>query len=244
MLAGLDQFRDRLGSVQVFASAQSRRRFLGHALIAVAVIAVVLVAIRRYVTVLADPSELRVAIRATGALAPAVLIVLQSLQVVVAPIPGQVLAAVAGYLFGPWWGTLYNLIGVTIGSTVAFWLARRFGRRYVERIVHREALAWLDGLDDDRARATLFLCFLVPGLPDDVLCFAGGLTTIPLSHLVVIAVVGRAPAFFLVNVLGELAGAGEYGVVVGLVGVFGALTLLAVLYRERLVDAFGGSVSR
>jgi uncharacterized membrane protein YdjX (TVP38/TMEM64 family) len=48
----------------------------------------------------------------------------------------------------------------------------------------------------------LFLAFLIPGIPDDVLCFAGGLTDIRLSRLVLVSVVGRAPGLFLATLVG------------------------------------------
>ncbi len=143
-----------------------------------------------------NAAELRVFIRQYGVFSPVVVIALQALQVVFAPIPGQVLAVVAGYLFGAWWGTVYNMVEITIGSSIAFWLSRRFGRAYVESIVHEDALERFDAIDTDTAGLTLFVLFLIPGLPDDMLCFAGGLTGIPLWQLVGIAVVGRAPAFF------------------------------------------------
>jgi uncharacterized membrane protein YdjX (TVP38/TMEM64 family) len=227
--------RTRIGEVALFSSARSRRRFVTHLLVAVVALVVVTVLVRQQLAFLADADALRAFIRQYGFWAPLVLVVLQILQVVLAPIPGQVLAVVAGYLFGAWWGTLYNMIGITIGSSIAFWLSRRFGRAYVETIVHEEALASFDEISDDYGRTTLFLLFLVPGLPDDVLCFAGGLTEIPLRQLVVLAVIGRTPAFFLANVVGELIGTGRVAAAIGLTVVLSILAVLGYLNRDRIV---------
>jgi uncharacterized membrane protein YdjX (TVP38/TMEM64 family) len=158
--------------------------------------------------------------------------------VVVAPIPGQVLAVVAGYLYGPWLGTLYNMIGILIGSATAFWLARRYGRSYVEDIVHDEMLTAFDAFEDTQVRLILLASFLVPGLPDDVICFIGGLTRLPLWQLVAIAVIGRAPGFFLINVVGGFIETGRFdeALIVGVV----LLLLSAVVYlsRDRLFGLF------
>ena len=222
----------------MFASADSRRRFLLHLLVALVVVGALTMIVHRNLRFLTNPQELRAFIRGYGVWAPLVLVVLQALQVVLAPIPGQVLAVVAGYLFGAWWGTLYNMIGVTIGSTIAFWLSRRFGRSYVERIVHEDALATFDGISDDSVRLGLFVFFLLPGLPDDVLCFVGGLTRLPLWQLVGIAIVGRAPAFFLVNVVGDLLGTAQFEAAALLAVVILALSAVGYAYRDRLIELF------
>jgi uncharacterized membrane protein YdjX (TVP38/TMEM64 family) len=235
-----DRLRSRLEDTRVFASARSRRRFVVHLLVLVLVLVVATVLVQRHFTFLTSAEELREFIRGYGILAPVVLVGLQAAQVVAAPVPGQVLAVVAGYLFGAWWGTVYNMIGITIGSTVAFWLSRRYGRAYVETIVHEGALEQFDALSDDYGRSALFFVFLVPGLPDDVICFAGGLTDIPLWQLVVIAIVGRTPAFFLVNVVGDLLGTDRLAAALALAVVLAVISVLGYLYRDLLIRSFGG----
>jgi uncharacterized membrane protein YdjX (TVP38/TMEM64 family) len=132
------------------------------------------------------------------------------------------------------------MIGITIGSTTAFWLSRRYGRAYVEHMIHEDALAEFDSVSDNYVRATLFLFFLVPGLPDDMLCFAGGLTKVPLWQLVVIAVAGRAPAFLLVNVVGGLLGEGQFVAAAALTLVIVVISALGYLNRDRLIRLLGG----
>jgi len=203
------------------------------------VVAVLFVAVavlfRRQAAFLTDPEAARAYVRSFGVWAPLALIVLQALQIVLAPVPGQVLAAVAGYLFGPWWGTLYNMIGITLGSTAAFWLSRRFGRAYVERMIDADALATFDTLAERRGLLSLFVLFLIPGLPDDALCFVGGLTPIPLRKLVLVAIVGRTPAFFLANVLGGLLATGDIEIAIGLFVVITGLSIMGYLNRDRIV---------
>jgi uncharacterized membrane protein YdjX (TVP38/TMEM64 family) len=240
MKTTLNRLRARLENTRVFASSRSRRRFFVHLLALVLAFVVMTALVQRHFEFLTDAQALRELIQGYGILAPVVLVVLQTVQVVVAPIPGQVLAVVAGYLFGAWWGTVYNMIGITIGSTVAFWLARRYGRDYVENIVHEDALEQFDAVSDDYGRPALFFVFLVPGLPDDVICFAGGLTDIPLWQLVVIAVVGRTPAFFLVNVVGGLLGTDRFAAALALAVILAVISVLGYLYQDLLIRFFGG----
>jgi len=236
----LNRVWTRLGNIRVFASSRSRWRFIAHLLALGLAFLVATVLVQRHFAFLTDTQALREFIRGYGLLAPVVLVVLQAVQVVVAPIPGQVLAVVAGYLFGVWWGTLYNMIGITIGSTIAFWISRRYGRAYVENIVQEEALARFDAVSDDYGPPALFFLFVVPGLPDDVICFAGGLTDIPLWQLVVLAVIGRAPAFFIVNVVGDLLGTGNFLAAVVLAVVLVVISAVGYRYRDLLVRLFRG----
>lgn len=74
------------------------------------------------------------------------------------------------------------MIGAAIGSTVVFWLLRRYGRPHVEGVLAPEVLARFDGHRPARGWAELFFAFLVPGLPDDAIWFIGEMTEIPLGQ--------------------------------------------------------------
>lgn len=220
---------------RVFVSRRSRRRTLLYTLALLVGGGLVLLATRTVAPQLGDPGALRATIRGFGVWAPVAFVVLQAAQVVVAPIPGQVFGFASGYLFGALLGTAYSVLGAAIGSAVVFVLTRRYGRTYTERVVVPETLARFDGVAGDRGLATLFVCFLVPGLPDDVLCFVGGLTDIDLRKLIAIAVVGRFPGFLLVNLAGAQVAAQrhvEAGVV--LLALF-ALSGIGYLWRDAIL---------
>jgi len=172
--------------------------------------------------------------RRWGDWAPFVTVALHVAQVIFAPIPGQALDAVNGFLFGPWLGTLFSLIGLGIGSTLAMGLARCFGRPLVERFVDRRLLARLDGFLQRRGALFVFLIFLFPFLPDDAVCFLAGLTPIPLAELVLLAVVGRLPGIFVANWVG--ASAAEFSPLQW--GLLGAVVLVVAVafwrFQERI----------
>jgi uncharacterized membrane protein YdjX (TVP38/TMEM64 family) len=103
-------------------------------------------------------------------------------------------------------------------------------------MVAEDALATFDGVAERRGLLSLFLLFLIPGLPDDAICFVGGLTSIPLRRFVVVAVVGRAPAFFLANVFGDLLATGDTEVAVGLLVLIAGLSVLGYANRDRITS--------
>ena len=58
-----------------------------------------------------DPETIRAYVLGFGALAPAAFVLIQIVQVLLAPVPGHALAVAGGYLFGPWLGAAYSLSG-------------------------------------------------------------------------------------------------------------------------------------
>jgi uncharacterized membrane protein YdjX (TVP38/TMEM64 family) len=221
--------------VKLFASPTHRNRALVRVGLLVAVLAGATLVVRAVTPDLLDPRALRAFVLGYGTLAPVVFVCLQAAQVVVAPVPGQVVGLVGGYLFGPVLGTVYSLLGVALGSTVVFVLSRRYGRPYVERMIVPETVAEFDDLVDTAGLPGLFLVFLIPGLPDDAVCFLAGLTRIPIRRLVLVALVGRAPGFLLVAVAGADLAAGRAAAALWLLGAVSVVSLVSYLYRDRLV---------
>ena len=152
-----------------------------------------------------DRARVQQMVAECGVWAPLAIVALHMAQVVLAPIPGQVIDAVSGYLFGPWWGTLYSVAGVGLGSALAMGLARRWGRPLVARLVSADTLARLDGLSRRRGAAFFFLVFLLPFLPDDAACLLAGLSPLPLGELLLLCVVGRLPGLAVANWVGATA---------------------------------------
>lgn len=223
---------------RVFVSRRTRRSALAWALGLCVVLGLGYLALGRFAPLLTDPAALRAFVRGFGVWAPLAFVAIQAAQVVVAPIPGQLTGFAAGYVFGAVAGSVYSLVGITIGSTVAFWLSRRLGRPYVERVVTPETLDRFDDLAERNAAAGLFLAFLVPGLPDDAICFVGGLTDLPLWRLVLVAVAGRAPGFVLMAVAGARLASEQVVDAALLVLTLTALAVVGYLSRDRLVAWF------
>lgn len=221
----------------IFISRRSRRVTLAWTAVLCLGVGLGYLAIRWYAPFLTDPAGLQTFVHGFGVWAPLVFVGLQAAQVVLAPIPGQVTGFAAGYLFGAVAGAAYSIAGVTVGSAVAFWLSRRFGRTYVERVVTSERLAQFDGLTEQDATLALFLAFLVPGLPDDAICFVGGLTDLPLWRLVLVALLGRTPSFALMALAGAQLASERFVDAALLALALGVLTVAGYLARDRLVAA-------
>jgi len=183
---------------------------------------------------LADRETVRSWVAGFGPWGPVVVISLHALQVLLAPIPGQTVGLVAGYLYGVGLGTLYSLVGVMLGSALAMGLARWFGRPLVVRLVGAERLSRWDRIARRRGPVFFFLAFLLPFLPDDLLCFLVGLTSLPIPYMLVLAAIGRLPGLWVASWVGANATTVPWWGWVGL-GIGGAaLAFLFARYQARL----------
>jgi uncharacterized membrane protein YdjX (TVP38/TMEM64 family) len=155
--------------------------------------------------VFADREQVAAEIRAAGGWGPVVIIGLSIAQTIVAPIPGQMTNFVSGYVFGPWLGLLYSWIGLVLGAAIAMLLARYAGRPVIKRLVSADLLDRVDRLAAGKGLGFFFLFFLIPGLPDDLLCFVVGLTTLPLRIMLPMAAIARLPGLAAAVWLGASA---------------------------------------
>ncbi len=122
--------------------------------------------------------EIQAYVKGYGVWAPLAFLVLQIAQVIITPIPGNVTTIAGGLLFGFWPAFIISIIAVYIGSMVCFWLARKYGRPLVIKLVKEETVdKYLKELST-RQRLGLILIFLFPFFPDDTICLIAGLTPI------------------------------------------------------------------
>lgn len=165
-----------------------------------------------------------------GILGPLAFVFLQILQTILAPIPGNVVGGVGGFIFG-WWGILWTLIGSAIGFFIVFWLSRKFGRPLVEKLVKKESLDKFDFIAGRDAPFILFMIFLIPGLPDDVVCYLAGLTEVPIRKLMVLVLLGRLPAIVMTNYIGS--GLGEESLAPVIVATVATVIIIAVVLWKK-----------
>lgn len=147
--------------------------------------------------------RLRSFIISFGPFSAAVFIILQALQVVVAPVPGEITGFVGGLLFGKVAGTVYSTIGLTLGSVLAFGIARRFGATFVHKIIKKEYIDRFDYFVTHRGLYVAFILFLIPGFPKDSLCYLLGLTRLRFLDFVLMNLFGRFPGTLMLGLQGD-----------------------------------------
>lgn len=171
-----------------------------------------------------------------GPYSPAVFVLMQVLQVIAAPFPGELTGVAGGFVYGKTIGFILSTVGLSLGSWVAFELASILGRPFVERFVRREVLQKFNFLTTRTGTLICFVLFLFPGFPKDYLCYVLGLSRMKLSTFLLVSVLGRMPGTYLLTVQGATIRDEQYHMFVYITVASVAVLLVAYLYRNQLFD--------
>ena len=134
-----------------------------------------------------------------GMFAPLFFIVIQIVQVIIPILPGAIGCLGGVLIFGPVWGFVYNYIGISIGSILAFLLSKQYGRPFVRNIIgeknYDKYIGWLSkGNGFNKAFA---VAIFLPVAPDDLLCYIAGLTKMTLKKFTAIILLGKPGSILL-----------------------------------------------
>ncbi|MFB3819893.1 MAG: TVP38/TMEM64 family protein [Candidatus Methylomirabilales bacterium] len=178
--------------------------------------------------------QVRAFVQRFGAYAPLAFILLQALQVVLSPIPGEATGFLGGFLFGTGLGFLYSSIGLSLGSAAAFGLGRWLGLPLVRRLVSETTYHRFDGLARTGGELLTLVLFLIPGFPKDILCFLLGVSPQPFGTFLVITTFGRMPGTWLLSIQGAKVRDAHYGDFAVLLTIAAGAAFLAYQYRDAL----------
>ena len=181
-----------------------------------------------------DPDSLALWIEEAGIWGPIIFMLLNTVQVLLAIIPGGPFEVAAGALFGPFAGALMCDIAMTAGGMITFFFVRKFGMKFIELFVDRKEIESVKFLHtNERYTALLFLFFLLPGTPKDLMCYVAGLTDLNWTTWLLINFVGRFPAILLSALSGSALGEQKYGIFAAAFAVIIVLYVLGTfLYKK------------
>jgi len=189
-------------------------------------------AVSRLYDVLTDRERTKAFINTFKGGAPAAFMLIQILQVLLAPFPGEATGFVGGYLFGAWQGFIYSSIGLAVGSMLNFLIGRFLGKRYVRKLISPQRMGKFDQVLRRQGSLIVFLLFVFPGFPKDYLCLFLGVSKLPIRVFAVMATIGRMPGTLMLSLQGASVFEQNYTLFVIILGVFGALAFAGYRYRE------------
>lgn len=161
---------------------------------------------------------------------------LQVIQIVISVLPGQALQFAAGYAYSFWLGYLYSIIGVALGTVITFYLARFLGQDAMRVILGEERLnRFVRLLNSKKAYMVLFIIYLIPGMPKDLLVYAAGISEMKITSFLIISLVGRTPAMMGSIMMGSMFYHESYTglIILGIVAVIACV--VGILHRDRLM---------
>jgi len=157
-----------------------------------------------------NASELEAWVSNAGAAGPFVFMLIYIIGTIFF-LPGSVLTLAGGALFGPVWGTFYNLTGATIGAILSFIAARYLAQDWVEKKTGGRLKTLKEGVEAEGWKFVAFVR-LVPLFPFNLLNYALGLTKIKLLHYSIASYLFMLPgglAYTYLGYVGREAVAGD-----------------------------------
>lgn len=150
-----------------------------------------------------SPEHLAGFLRSFGAMTVVVSLLLMVLQTLFTPLPLFLLAGANGFIFGLWYGTLITLIGSILGATIAFYLARGFGRGIICRFLKQTYMAKVDKMSHSGGPWMVFIARLIPIIPSSIISYVAGLSKITFRGFFIATAVGKLPEIVIYTALGH-----------------------------------------
>ena len=139
----------------------------------------------------------------SGPIGPIVYMAIVTAEVIVAPVPGVVLYAAGGLVFGGFVGGTLALFGNVLGAAICFKISKVLGRTVVESHIDADVLRKIQAVLDRRGFWIICFLRLNPFTSFDVVSYAAGLTRMTLWQVVLGTFLGILPLCYLQAYLGE-----------------------------------------
>lgn len=177
-------------------------------------------------------------ITSQGPLGVLILLGMQLLQIIVAFIPGEVVQIAAGMMYGPLWGSVVILVGCVLSSMAVYELVYKLGAPFVRSMVGEKQLLKFRQFElSGKFGVTVFILFLIPGFPKDVLTYIVPLSDMNLRTFLLLSTIGRTPGVIISTY--AAAGLADGNIVTSVI-IFVVAALIAIivlLLRNRIIDA-------
>ncbi len=185
-----------------------------------------------------DKAFLKTTVESWGFMGPVVFILIQAIQVIISPIPGEATGLAGGFLFGAGLGFFYSTIGLTLGTLVCFGIGRWLGESFIRRFVaerYWEKMGFILGAE---GTILCFILYLIPGFPKDIISYLFGLSPMPFMLFAVVSTLGRAPGTWILSAQGSKVSPGHLTELALLMAITAAIVVPLYYYRTRILGFF------
>ena len=158
--------------------------------------------------------EFKDKVTSSGVYGVILLFILQLAQIFLFILPGEPIEILAGMCYGWFWGTIFIIISSTIIATLIFWLVRKIGKQFVYDFSDEEKIKKIEKnklfQNPKKIELVLFILFLVPGTPKDLLTYLSGLLPIKMKRFIVISTIARVPSIVTSTIAGANIAIGDW----------------------------------
>lgn len=136
-----------------------------------------------------------------------VIVLLVFVQLFLAFIPGEPLEIIAGMCHGTFLGMMAIFIGVFLGSTIIFFLVRKYGKNFIYTFFGKENVDKIEKSklfkNEKKLDLIFFILFFIPGTPKDLFVYIGGLLPVKPLNFILISTFARFPSILSSTFLGS-----------------------------------------
>jgi uncharacterized membrane protein YdjX (TVP38/TMEM64 family) len=195
------------------------------------------------ITVISNPDKFRQLLISYGSLSILVFICFQISMVILAPLPGELLLIAGGYIYGTLFGAIYSLIGIFLGSIIVFGISKFFGYFIIRSLISPKKFARLHSLvNHQKSDLTIFLLYLIPEMPKDILTYLAGLTPVKPVRFIVFSTIARVPCIIGSSFIGANLQQKNYWPVIILLIAVSILLMAIFLMRAKIVRKFNSFI--
>ncbi|MQR94310.1 TVP38/TMEM64 family protein [Fictibacillus phosphorivorans] len=117
-------------------------------------------------------------------------------QPIILPVPEIVTVVAGSAALGPFTAFILGFIGAVLGILTMFYLSRTFGMKMVQRLVNEKQLDQYHRFVKKNERWILILLFIVPVLPDEIICVGAGVSGVKTRRFIMIAILAKVVTTF------------------------------------------------
>lgn len=175
-------------------------------------------------------------LRSFGVWTPIVSILLLILETVIPPLPAWPILIANAAIYGLWGGIALSWVGGVLGAIAIFWLARAWGRAYVERMIKPEHLHLIDEISRKNGFQILLFARILPVTSLDILSALAGLSSISFGRFLLATSIGLIPGIATYTLFAhDLLKIKEYSLRFSILLILFLAVLAALKYRAHLI---------
>ena len=150
----------------------------------------------------------------SGTIGMLLLFVIQISQIFLFILPGEPIEILAGMCYGWIWGTIFIMVSSAIIASLIFMLVRKIGKQFVYDFSDEERIKKMENSklfkNQKKIEIVLFILFLIPGTPKDLLTYLSGLLPIKMSRFIVLSTIARIPSIVTSTIAGANIAVGDW----------------------------------
>lgn len=192
-----------------------------------------------YVQELKDPEaqqQLREQIDGLGAWGYVLIVLIQIVQIVIMIIPGEFVEILAGVMYGGFGGLALCMLGCVLASILVFKGSQHFLKNFLQRQFDKDEMDRYSFLKDSKkVEILVFILFLLPGTPKDMLTYIAPLSRISLSTFLPLASIARIPSIVTSTFVGENLGRGNWETSLLIYAATAVFGLLGIWVKDKWI---------